>query len=171
MQLTTIILMIVGTVFVGFIFLATMGFRKKRSFLKGELASLPFQGIILNKQTKTYHGLIGIDERSKKLVLIQTGLTILKTYVINFNDILSCELNTGIGRVSNGSGFGLIKAELKILVKDTSFPSHRFVFYEKNADNYRLAKSLSAQAEHWRDTISVIISMKDEKANQSLNQL
>lgn len=168
MQLITIILIIVGAIFVGFIFLGTMGLRKKSSFLKGELASLPFQGIVLNKQTKTFHGLIGIDERSKKLVLIQTGLTVLKTYVINFNDILSCELNTGIGRISNGSGFGLIKAELKIVVKDTSFPSHRFVFYEKNADNFRLANSLSARAEHWRDTISVIISMRDEKVNLSL---
>ncbi|WP_343530891.1 hypothetical protein [Pedobacter sp.] len=167
MQLIIIILIIVGAVSVGFIFLATMGFRKKKAFLKAELASLPFQGIILNKQAKTFHGLIGIDERSKKLVLIQTGLTVLKTYVINFSDILSCELNIGTGRVSNGSEFGLIKAELKILVKDTSFPSHRFVFYEKNADNLRLAKSLSAQAEHWRDTISVIVSIRDEKANQS----
>jgi len=169
MQSITIILIIAGVILLGFIVLVTMGVQKKKSFVNDQLSSLTFQGILLSKQTKTYHGVIGIDERNKKLVMIKTSLAVLKTYVINFDDIISCELITGIGPVSNNSGFGLTKAELKILVKNVSNPSHQFVFYEKGADNFRLSSSLAAQAENWRDTISVIISMKDEKANQSLS--
>jgi len=65
---------------------------KQQNFEKAEIEKLKNDGIVFTRQTKTSFGIIGIDQNSEKLVLIQSKITISKTCIFSFSDIFGCEL-------------------------------------------------------------------------------
>ena len=193
----TTFIVIAVIVFVLVMIIGISGNMKQKNFENAEIEKLRSQGIELTKQTKTFHGIIGIDQTNEKLVLIHSKLTVSKTEVFTFADIFSCELirdgetiykksttrtiggaivggvlTGGVGAVIGGLSGGskgkenIKNIELKIVVRDLSNPTHRFVFYESSSDNKALLDKLIKEAESWKDTLSLIIDMKDKQEDK-----
>lgn len=188
-----IIIIIVALVLLGLGIMGMMGSAKQRENEAAQVEELKNQGVNLTKQTRTSHGIIGIDPNAKKLVLIQSSISTPETHIVDFSDIYGCELirdgetvykksttrtiggavlggvlSGGVGAVVGGlSGASkgkenINKIELKIVVRDISNPTHRFIFFDKT-DNKTFLDDLMRKAEDWKDTISIIIDSVDKQ--------
>lgn len=190
----TAFIIIVIIVIIGIVVLGSMGNAKQKEYETTQFEELKNKGINLTKKTKTFHGIIGVDQNTEKLVLVQSSISVSKTHIIDFSNIYECELirngetvykkstartiggaviggvlSGGVGAVIGGLSGGstgkenINRIELKIVVRDISNPTHRFVFFDKNADNKLLLDNLIREAENWKDTISIIIDMVDKQ--------
>jgi len=177
-------------VFVGVLIFAMNLAKKQNQFEANAISGLESQGISLSIQDKLFFGIIGLDQSSNKLVLINFRAKNVR--IINFDDILSYELikdgevvfkkstiRTIGGAVLGGfvaGGAGAIigglsgdskqtnkanKIELKIVLRDLSDPSVSFTFFDKIADKKSLYKSISEKAEMWKDRMGIIIDQVD----------
>lgn len=86
------ILIILGIAFIGFIIIAITGKKQEEKVDNLCIDELHKKGIDLDFKTKTISGIIGLSQKNKKLVIIQSNLSEPQYNVFAFEDIYSCEL-------------------------------------------------------------------------------
>lgn len=152
------------------------------------------KGISLDIKSEIRNGLIGIDKNRRKIVLIDTSDTKnILSRSIDFKDIISCELiidgtttykksatrtvggaiiggviSGGVGAVVGGlSGSSkekkkIEKIDMKISIRDIDTPSVIVNFCNYNI--YGIEERIKV-ANEWKDRVSAIIDMEDNKVD------
>lgn len=194
-----IIIAIIVIGFVGFIALGLYGNAKQSDYESKALSEIADKGIKLNPQTKTGYGIIGVDESKRELVIVNSELINQKWISIPFDEIFSCELIVdgqsvfkksavrtvggaalggviagGVGAVIGGlSGSykenkDIKRIDLRVVTKSISNNMHYITFFS-DGTNKAYLKSKMAEAESWKNTISVIIDKVDNEENKSIS--
>jgi hypothetical protein len=86
------IIVIVVIVFALIVIVGSYGNKIQGDFESKEIDDLTRRGFDLSSKDKFFNGILCIDSQKKKLILIKSEITIKKTYIIDFDDIISCEL-------------------------------------------------------------------------------
>lgn len=189
----TWIIIIILIVIVAFFILGASMNQKQKEFEDDSLNDITQKGIILTKQTKTYDGIIGIDEANKKLVFINSAITEQHAKTFNFEDIYSCELiiddesvykkstlravgGALVGGVIMGGAGAIIGGLSGDSKKNSNIKKIELKIVVRDLSNpthkfsFFGATSPSEylsqkmrEAEEWKDTISLIIDMEDSK--------
>lgn len=190
--MTWIIIIILIVIVAFFIIGASMN-QKQKEFEDDSLNDVTQKGIILTKQTKTYDGVIGIDEANKKLVFINSAITEQHAKTFNFEDIYSCELiiddesvykkstlRTVGGALVGGVIMGGAGAIIGGLSGDSKKNSNikkielKIVVRDLSNPTHKFSffgatspseylSQKMREAEEWKDTISLVIDMEDSK--------
>ena len=86
------IIIIAALLFIGFIILAITGKKEEEKVDKLCINELAQKGIHLNFQAKVQSGIIGMDQKNRKLIFIESNLSKPSYKIFAFEDIYSCEL-------------------------------------------------------------------------------
>jgi hypothetical protein len=123
--------------------------------------------MIKNTFNKGSSNTIGFEDIAE-CELIKDGVTVYKKSAARTigGAIIGGALAGGVGAIIGGLSGGstgsevIKKIELKLIVRDSSNTTHRFVFYDSTADNPIQLKERIQQAEMWKDTVSGIIDQE-----------